>query len=585
MVFNTKTYKTQTKLFSTAVLIFVLAVSAILILFGSRSSFNKTMGNELEQLATMKKLDFEGKLNSQIALALQMAKSPVFKRFIEEAENESFKNEAIDEVAAYEESFLGHSSFWCADATKEFYSDRKFSYIIDPDKPSEYWYKMTLESEDDFNFNINYNPDLKVTNLWLNAVVRNADGKSIGVAGTGIPLDGFIEGVYEGMGEDRTMYLFNSANEITGALDKDLIESKTLITDAIQELKGRESELITMDIARIMTNSGIYVVKNLPSVNWRIIIFKPFTIRNLMFNSYTFVSTLLIAITAALLTIFNIFISRILKSMGAVIRTTHDEATKQKSIVSNVRRAVKANVNSIANFGELMSEQAATIEESEAHITELINQVQSLEKLRRNSTENTRNLEKSSQVGAEHIEELQEKIKKIEKCTERLDSANDLISSVTDQTALVAINAAIEAAHAGEMGAGFAVVAREIRQLAEKSKEHEEEVLNSIEEMNQMVKVMSEYSATVRDSFSNIVENSGKVGANFMEMSESIEQQATIGQTISSNLKAITESVEKTTSEFDFMKVENESVATDIEKVAGNSEVLLKSAEKALRKI
>ncbi len=585
MIFNTKTYKTQTKIFSISVLIFVLAASALLILFGSRSSFNKTVGNELEQLATMKKLDFEGKLNSQIALVLQMAKSPVFKRFIEEAENESFKNEAIDEVAAYEESFLGHSSFWCADATKEFYSNRKMMYVVDPDKPSEYWYKMTMDAKEDYNFNINYNPDLKVTNLWLNAVVRNADGKSIGVAGTGIPLDGFIEGVYEGMGEDRTMYLFNSANEITGALDKDLIESKKLITAEIKELEGRESELITLDSAKIMTNSGIYVVKNLPSVNWRIIIFKPFTTRNLLLNSYTFVSSLLIAITVALLTVFNIFISRILKSMGAVIRTTHEEASKQKSIVANVRRSVKSNVNSIANFGEMMSEQAATIEESEAHITELINQVQSLENLRKNSTENTKNLEKSSQVGAEHIEELQEKIMKIEKCTERLNSANDLISSVTDQTALVAINAAIEAAHAGEMGAGFAVVAREIRQLAEKSKEQEEEVINSIEEMTEMVKMMSEYSATVKDSFSNIVENSGKVGENFMEMSESIEQQATIGQTISSNLKAITESVEKTTSEFDSMKTENESVATDIEKVAGNSEVLLKSAEKALRKI
>lgn len=585
MKFKKDTYTIKTKLFSALVLILVLAGSAFLVMFGSRKSFDETARREIGQIVDMKRLGFEGSLSGQIALALQMAKSPIFIKYMKEPDNDFYKKNAMAEVKSYENSFLGHNSFWISAIDLNYYSNGEIAYKLDPEDPSSYWYNMTMNSKNDFSFMINYDKNLNTTNLWLDAVVRDENRKAIGIAGTGIPLDGFINGVFSDIDAGLTMYIYNNMNEITGARDRNLIEKKAHITDEIPELTGKNSELTCEDYAELKTEAGIYIIKKIQSVHWHIVIFKPFTKENLIFNSYTFISALMTVTTIALLIVFNIFISKILRSMGNIIKTTRDEASNQTEVVKNVRKSVKANVKSIANFGDMMAEQAATIEESEAHITDLINQVQALENLRLSSTENTKNLEKSSKIGAEHLAELQEKIEKIEKCTERLNAANDLIAAVTDQTALVAINAAIEAAHAGEMGAGFAVVAREIRQLAEKSRLQEEEVSSSMEEMNLMVKAMSEYSATVKESFSNIVESSGKVGSNFKEMSETIGQQGLVGRTISTNLKTITESVKTTSSEFESMKVENENVASFIEKVADNSENLLKSADNALKRI
>ena len=533
----------------------------MLVVFGSRRSFDQAEGRQLSQLAKTKVLTFESDLNSQIALVLQMTRSPAVKRYMTTPAAQGMLENAIEDFKSYQNSFLSKSSFWVNDTDLMFYTNCEPVYKIDPSDESQYWYRMTLLGETDYNFNINYNTQLKTTNLWINAVVKNDFSVPVGIAGTGIPLDGFFDSLFADLENDITMFFFNDKLEVTGTTDKQVLENKTSVTAFLPELNDFQSLLLT--------DSSITI----PAIGY-------------IFSSIlTGVAIFLVIVTAFIIIVFNSFILRILSSVSKVVSQTKVEASTQTEIIKNVKDTVMSNLGSIDALGNLMSKQAGTISTSQKHISELIEQITAMNALRVDSIQSTKSLEDSSQNGAAHLEEMQMQIDNLTSCAEKLNSANDLIAAVTDQTALVAINAAIEAAHAGNQGAGFAVVAKEIRKLAEKSRAQEQDVSAVIEEMSEMVTSMANCATSVESAFEEIVDNCSKVGLNFSQMSSSIELQGKIGQSVGTNLDEIINSVQQTSSQFSKMRGENEDISHKITTADASAKSLVSSAEKVMKKL
>lgn len=544
-----------------------IVVVADLLIVGAiaRSSFKENAREQMNLYAQLRTLEFEASMNEQLTLVRQMVKTPSIVKYLINPRDEENRSVAFEDFLTFQNSFLSKSVFWTSDADLEFWSGMEYSYTVNPSDPNDYWYNMTLYETDEYNFNINYNEALNATMLWVNAVVRDSTGKPVGMAGTGIPLQNFIDTMYGGLNKSTTMYLYNDKDEVTGALDSSILKDKLSVYDMLPYLKSTDTKPENLSFSS--TREGEYLVAPLSLVRWHMALFMPYTFADCIKNAIVpFVtSALIIAVIAILATAILSIIGQLTVLKNAVAELSSGNADLTKRVSVSGRSIFRV-------FGELVSEENNFIKKLQELVGAMKNSKQSLITAGNQLNEGTGDTETAIEQISESINGVSENLSRQNRCVEQtLESVQVILGKIKSLETLVVSQgqAAKEAASAVEtmisnidevnnsvdkMASSFDTLASD----AESGAKTQTELQSQITEIETQSKLLSEANTAI----ANIAEqtnllamnaaieaaHAGEAGKGFAVVADEIrklsETSSTQSKTIGDQLKHIQDTIE-----------------------------------------
>lgn len=258
---------------------------------------------------------------------------------------------------------------------------------------------------------------------------------------------------------------------------------------------------------------------------------------------------------------FNLLLDRLRDNLKSIAAGALAVAQASEQLAETSTQVATAS----GRQSESASNVAATVEEMTVSINHVGDRAQEADHLSSESERLASQGEKVILQTAEDIHDIAKTvdhasnlISGLETDTKKISSVISVIKDVAEQTNLLALNAAIEAARAGEQGRGFAVVADEVRKLAERTATSTQEITNTITAMN----TSAENAA---QSMQDVVEKVGIGVQRAQETSESIQQ-------IGAGCRSAVETVGEITSAIREQGSATNNIAVQVERIAQMSE-------------
>ena len=262
-------------------------------------------------------------------------------------------------------------------------------------------------------------------------------------------------------------------------------------------------------------------------------------------------------------------------AMGRIFEGFNNNMDSFRNMISKITDAIEATASASTEISSNADEMAAGTQEQSSQVQEIASSIESMLSTLSSSSENVEIAAQKAETAGEFakkggriikqtiegmniiadvVNSAANSVKELGSKSDQIGEIIQVINEIADQTNLLALNAAIEAARAGEQGRGFAVVADEVRKLAEKTTKATNEIgeritqiqavssetVTSIEEGNEKVTLGKELVTQAGDSIEEIIYSFNEVMEIVNNVADGSREQSETAEEIIANIQGIT---------------------------------------------
>jgi methyl-accepting chemotaxis protein len=510
----------------------------------------------------------EKEINIPLSISKAMSQNSFINNWLKKGEPQEQNTEIIQYLKVMQNENNAITSFIVSGNTKNYYTADGITRQIGTD---ENWFFDFLKSGKPYSLELDIDKGKNQAALFIN--YRTSDNKSITGIGMGMSQVVKLVSNYQ-LGENGLVYIVGPDGKIK-VHPNDQVSPDTELSDYLGE--NISSELLNKQHVNVMQTheikDAIIAAQFIPALNWFVVVEIPIDELYGPINQSLIKLVGLNFIVALILIIFGLWVAmgvakpvskaaRMLNTISSgdadLTQTmpviTGDEvgklATSFNNFVSQLRTiitAVAENAIKVHNSSDDLAQAAQTTEKNTENqqksvdmVAAAINQMgATVQEISKNAHDTADAAKQAFQDSHEGQAVVNKTVEGINGVFEKVQSASgvvqtlaedvgeisgvlDVIRGISEQTNLLALNAAIEAARAGEQGRGFAVVADEVRTLAQRTQESTEEINSMIQKLESGAKGAVSAMNSGIETASDAVENADIAGKSLEKITTAI---------------------------------------------------------------